>query len=421
MSSPNLPFGTSGSTPATSSPFGVSGNPFAGIAPAAKTPSSNGSLPFGTSKGGGTAALDEDLRSLPRKRNYQMPVVPTRFDPAFGRWGHYQLPSIENSRDIAYYPRVTTTGKVLESTEHLEKWKTERMFEGLARHAHVLRHIDTEKLAEGDREARDLVAKLSDSLREAYSGNAANFGNAVHAWTEAVDLGICTVDDVPAELRGHVRAYVVACREEGILPMPEFVERIIYNPYTGAAGRIDRIAKLADGTNVVLDVKTTKNLSAGVLAISVQLAQYATATKMLSEDGSHWIDPPDMSKTLGIVAHVSSDVDPEVGPVCELVDIDLEMGIENMMRAINVKESQSNKKSLVTGKRRRSLASDTLPPLPAEWSFEQRVWAEINAVTNPAEMADVFTRHAGTGLWTDKHTQWGKDRMEALGIDTSTM
>lgn len=410
----SLPFGMSDSqnqnvTTASTLPFGTSRN-------GSSVPSD---LPFGMGKD--PVDIDRALSHLPQARTFPMPKLPDRFEPEFGRWQHYRLPDVNGQKPTAYYPRVTTIGKSLEDTEFLDKWKTGKLLEGVARHREILDLIDVDAAANGDRIQRDLMDKLAERARETVGGaDAGKFGDAVHAWTEAIDLGVYTINDVPAELKGHVAAYLNACRAAGITAVPKFIECIIYNPYTGAAGRIDRISRLADGTLVIVDVKTTNNLNSGVLGISVQLAQYATATHILAADGQSWNPMPDVSQELAIVAHVPSTPDPEIGVVCDLVDIDLTAGIDNMMKAVGVRESRSKKRFLATGTRLRAYPEGGIPPVPVTdrepTHIETVVWEAIHNARCEEDMVTLFAQGTEAGIWEDRFTTWGMHRLHTIGI-----
>jgi hypothetical protein len=381
----NLPFGTSDGTLVENSPV---------------------TSPFGVSN---TIDLDQRLRHIPKAKRYPMPVMPPRFEPTFGRWNHYHLPSVDSNDSNDYYPRVTTIGKTLDDTEFLDKWKTNKLIEGLATYPEMLNLVDPIRLAEGDSATLSLVENLVERARVAVgTSNAANFGTAVHAWTEAVDHGLCRIIDVPLELRAHVAAYIFACRSAGITAIPSLIERIIYNPYTGSAGRIDRISRMPDGTLVVLDVKTGKNVRSSILGIGVQLAQYATATHMLSEDGTHWEAPPPMSQTLAIVAHIPSNATAEEGVPCELVDIDLERAIADMMASVDVRERRSGKKNLITGIRHRAVSNGVVSPVESE------IWGHIQSAQTAEHMRAIYAHYVQ--VWEPHFTEWGMVRLRSLGI-----
>jgi len=310
---------------------------------------------FGTSNGGAP-------RGVPGPRSYPLPRIPTRFEPEFGRYGHYKLPSVTHEGEESEFPRVTTIGKVLDDTSGLEKWSARKALVGIKKYPQILDGFDADK--EDDRDMRAMIEKMYEVAKNAAgAGDAAVFGTAVHAWAEAVDLGVCTLADVPFELRAHVTAYINACRSCGLTPVPEFVERIVYNPVTGAAGRIDRIMRMADGTLVVVDVKTASSLNYGMLPISVQLSQYAYGGYLLSEDGTHWEDMPEfLHQDYALVAHVPSTPAARVGGVhCDIIAVDLRAGVENMKLSVQVKEARSKARQLNMGRVHRSMASDAMP------------------------------------------------------------
>lgn len=403
----------------------------------------------------GSLVMPSDIRTA---RKYPMPVIPSRFDPSFGRYGHYRLPDVEGERSEAYYPRVTTISKALDDTTFLDKWSTSKMIEGLARYPQLLNMVDVNAAAEGDRTTREFLESLAEVAKEAAGAkDASEFGNAVHAWTEAVDLGLCTVDDVPLELRAHVAAYINACRAAGIVAIPAYIERIVYNDVTGAAGRIDRISMLPDGTLVILDVKTTSNLSHGLLSIGVQLAQYATGKCLLSEDGQSWEPmPANLSRTLAIVAHVPSTPDPKAGGVfCDLVDIDLEQGVRTMYLSREVRSARSAKRYTSLGTRLRAMSTDktlplinvpqnqavpnitslpqatATPALPSgdagvvsvhapsaapdeDASVSDRVFRETQDALTAEDMSRIYEKYASE--WEAEFTDWGMYRLRQLGV-----
>src|SRR5690606_12062653 len=91
----------------------------------ANAPQFGGAAPGGTPQFGGRVNngaagekvdLDQALSHLPRAKQYPMPEVDGRFNPSFGRWGHYNLPDVSGENTHAYYPRATTIGKALEDS-----------------------------------------------------------------------------------------------------------------------------------------------------------------------------------------------------------------------------------------------------------------------------------------------------------------
>lgn len=284
-------------------------------------------LPFATS-----ASLTSVPTVVPGATTYPLPKLPTRCEPRVDARG-YHLPAVPGSNVRPPYTRATTIAKLLEERGGLTKWSLTQVLNGLSANPALLAGLDTD----ADNATLDHIAELAHDA--AGAGDAAVFGTAVHAWAEAVDLGVCAIDDVPEELRGHVRAYRAACQAAGLTVVPELVECVIYNAITGAAGRVDRIMRDADGQLVIVDLKTSSSLKNSLLSIGVQLAQYATATYMLNANGTRWMPFPEVRKDVAVVVHVPAQVDDQ--PYADVLDIDLGMGIDHMHLAVEVRESRA--------------------------------------------------------------------------------
>ncbi|CPX20547.1 PD-(D/E)XK nuclease superfamily [Mycobacteroides abscessus] len=264
---------------------------------------------------------------------YPLPKLPARCEPRVDARG-YHLPPVPGSNAPPPYTRATTVAKTLEERGGLTKWSLTQVLSGLTANPALLAGLD----ADADNTTIDHIAELAHDA--AGAGDAAVFGTAVHAWAEAVDLGVCTIDDVPEELRRHVRAYRAACLASGLTVVPELVECVIYNAVTGAAGRVDRIMRDADGQLVIVDLKTSSNIKNSLMGIGIQLAQYATAAWLLDASGTRWLPFPDVRKDVAVVVHVPAQVDGE--PYADVLDIDLGMGISNMHLAVEVLEARAS-------------------------------------------------------------------------------
>lgn len=95
-------------------------------------------------------------------------------------------------------------------------------------------------------------------------------GTAVHELCEAYDYG--TLEEVPAELAGYVKAWADFCRD--YRPEWLFVEHMMFSKELQMAGTCDRIGVI-DGKRVVVDIKTTASMDrASKLALACQLFAY---------------------------------------------------------------------------------------------------------------------------------------------------
>lgn len=333
---------------------------------------------------------------------YPLPVMPDRYEPTYGRYNQYMLPDIADPSRTNYYPRATTIAKTLDDTSTLDKWKTSKMMEGLVKFPELLNIISD---GEGNIVAPGLIDRVSELAQKAAGATfGSDFGTAVHAWTEALDLNAATLADVPETLRAHVATYVNMRDEVGLIPVD--VECIVYNPVANSAGRIDRISRGPDGVNYIVDVKTTNNLDAGLLGIAVQLAQYATAQYRLSDDGRTWLPMTPVSKDVAFVAHIPCNGDRDSGDVvCDLIPIDLQKGIAALNSSVTTRETRREKKTIKGQKVHRSTS------VPAD----ERVQSQILESRNVEDLDYLYRFYNAQGLWKPEYTEWGMAHLRSLG------
>lgn len=159
--------------------------------------------------------------------------------------GYYEIPDADGA--LVRYPRVTSILSAL-SKPGLGRWR--------------------EKLI---REGRDPDAEAKE---------AADRGTAIHALTEAIDLGANA--DCPPDLLPFIRAYREWKAEH--VARVEATERLVVHRFHGYAGKLDRIYVLRDDRRVIGDLKTGRSVGAEV---RLQLAAYNDA---LAAEGDDAID-----------------------------------------------------------------------------------------------------------------------------------
>lgn len=155
--------------------------------------------------------------------------------PSLHPRGYYEIPDADGV--IVRYPRVTAILSVL-SKPGLGKWR--------------------EKLI---REGRDPDAEAQE---------AADRGTAIHALTEAVDLGAAA--ECPSDLLPFVCAYRDWKAEH--VAAVEMTERLVVHRRFGYAGKLDKVVRLRDGRRAIVDLKTGRSLAAET---RLQLSAYADA------------------------------------------------------------------------------------------------------------------------------------------------
>lgn len=159
--------------------------------------------------------------------------------------GWYELP--DEHGEIVRYPRVTSILSVL-AKHGLGRWR--------------------EKLI---REGRDPDAEVRE---------AADRGSAIHALTEALDIGARA--DCPPGLLPFLAAYREWKSE--YVQAVETTEQLVVHRTHRYAGRLDRIYRLRDGRRVIGDLKTGRSVGA---ESRLQLMAYQEA---LAAEGDEGID-----------------------------------------------------------------------------------------------------------------------------------
>ena len=311
-------------------------------------------------------ALTEDFTEAPRTTEYQgYPLPPPTPRPAsvFGQWGWYRLPHPETGRPTLF-PRATTVAKTLEDRENLAKWgrretalrvaelarmdpdtRLNPLFETTARSA-----LDA-LLAATDAKvtAVDAVLDMIDNMMG--GAHARELGECVHAWLEALDMGIVLLRDVPELVRPHVDAYYRVMSHRGLVALPEYVERTVLNTQCEAehglsvAGKIDRVFRIVTTGDLCLgDVKTSKELTYSWLSFGVQVGGvYGWAERVLTPDGTGWEPMPELREDFAILMHV-----PSINPAgTAAITIDKWWGGEMLMSSAEIKNRRKEAKAEV--------------------------------------------------------------------------
>lgn len=254
---------------------------------------------------------------------YPLPPAPPRAKVKFGAWGWYQLPSPSTGRPTGY-PRATTIADTLDDQYGLSRWKRRetatRVLDLALMDPATQLHSGYETTAGDalkallDAQAGKVTAidDVLDTIDNLMGGaEARELGECVHAWLEALCLGMVLLKDVPDIVHPHIEAALKVMAHRGIVSRPEYVERIVLNDQGDetVVGRIDCIWELVDSGDLVLgDIKTNKDLKYSWLTYGVQVGGcYGWATKMLTVDGKRWELMPDIRKDYAILLHIPSN------------------------------------------------------------------------------------------------------------------
>lgn len=257
----------------------------------------------------------------------ELPPVSGQPEPERDRWGRYKILGTSHTR-------ATTFAKLGSSTFALGEWNERMLIKGL-----VLRP-DLLAMANGLDVKRDKATlnKIADDAQE-YAGNkvAANIGTAYHSFTERLDAGLCSLDDVPEQWRRRCQQYTQALAEHGLTTRREWIERTTavradqVSADVPVAGTLDRIFQLPNGDLVIGDLKTSSNIDYSWSEIAVQLALYAHGvnthglfdwnTKTWQQLPSSELGKAPVRVDYAIVIHLPAD-----GDGCTLYRVDIERG-----------------------------------------------------------------------------------------------
>lgn len=258
----------------------------------------------------------------------ELPPVSGQPEPDRDRWGRYLILGKSHTR-------ATTFAKMGSSTYALGEWNERMLIKGLTQRPDLL------AMAHGldVKNDRGTLNKIADEAQET-AGNkvAANIGTAYHSFTERLDAGLITLDQVPEQWRGRCGQYVEALAAHGLTTRPEWIERTTavradqVSAPVPVAGTLDRIFRMPNGDLVIGDLKTSSNIEYSWSEIAVQLALYAHGVNthgLFDWNSKTWqhlaqtVDGPQVRTDYAIVVHL-----PAQGDGCVLYRVDLVKGWE---------------------------------------------------------------------------------------------
>lgn len=358
------------------------------------------------------------------------------------RWSRYLLPGPNGTK--VPHTRTTTFVKLGSSTYALGEWNERMLIKGLVERPDLL------AMAHGMDVKRDRVrmnALIDDAQKHAGNKVAANIGSAYHAFTERLDAGVMTLEDVPPQWRGRCAEYVAKLAEYDLTTRREWIERTTavradqVSAPLPVAGKLDRILQLPNGDLVIGDLKTSSNIEYGWSEIAAQLAVYAHGVNThglydwntkswgpVAWDRAYHPDTPAVRTDYAIVMHLPAD-----GEGCHLYRVDLVKGWAFAQVSGRVQARQKDKSvaaaltvldvqapPVAVG------ASDLLPDTPvmsasvkaADLDVMTKAAEVIGTAQTRAELAPVYEYAATSGRFTAYQLgvvkRWCAERWEQL-------
>lgn len=311
------------------------------------------------------------------------------------RWGRPLIVPDGGGKQVAY-GRFSSHGSVLEEKFALEKWKIRTSAIGLTKRDDLFAQLaacpteDTSRLDE----------ILAQALEAGGGSIGANLGTALHEFTQRIDLGEITLDDIAEPWKSDVQAYLQALSTHHFSVVKELIEVNLVNDELMLAGTADRFYSTKFGT-VCADIKTGKQISKNPLAYAVQLAGYANSFLYNVDTGERRQIAEDIELRIGYIIHI-----PANQGRCDIYEVDLQEAMAAARLASTVKRWQ--KRQDLVRKVEPLVQPKTVQTAPA---FDRNSWlharikplieickSELNALWP----AGIPTPKSGTTIWTDQ-------------------
>lgn len=312
---------------------------------------------------------------------YPLPPERSRWFPNITRMG-YRMPDPRTGR-LSTFTRATTISHTLDDGFGLNAWQKRNALTGT-----VLRPDEHARFAAVLNAEPNLSAGTIDGYVEAFEiaaggAEAREFGTAVHAWLDAVDMGHVLPSQVPDMFRAHVDNYLLALNRNVMVPVRSMRERVVFNPVANAIGTLDVVYGFTDGSADVLgDVKTSKTLDYGYLDYAIQLAIYAGASHMWDPDTMSWVPMHPVNQDYAVLFHCPSDAPQHT----IAVTFDLEAGRAALDMALSVRAMRSGAKAHIPNKH-------ALPIPSAEHRRKHDAMTAVHRATHVGDLADAWEEY----------------------------
>lgn len=247
-------------------------------------------------------------------------------EPKRDRYGRYLI-------DGTPYTRATTVAKTIDDSYSLTRWQLRKACHGLATRPDL---VTSAQAHDPDTDRKTFETIVDQALEAAQSKAAATTGTALHRFTEDLDTGRKTIDQIPDEWRPTLTAYLQRLDTDRVAIHPEWVEQVLLYDNYQIAGTCDRIVTLTDGRRLIADVKTSRNLDFSWLTFGIQLAIYANHThtyNYLTDTRGPRID---VDTTTALIIHLPSQ-GPQAG-TCTIHTVDIHAGYDALITALETRE-----------------------------------------------------------------------------------
>jgi hypothetical protein len=212
--------------------------------------------------------------------------------------GRYLLPDPVTG-EIKGRTRVTTIAGVLDSGYGLGPWKLRQVARGMGLRPDLMARAG---VADPEDPGYDkLLTSIAASAFEAAGGNVgSNLGSAQHKALERY-FGGTSIEDLPEYFHPDLIGVRDALAVHGIEILPEYLERTVYCSQYDRGGKIDGIARLKDGSLVIIDWKTEKDPVKYPEGKTIQEAFYNHSNLMMNYQTQQYEPMPAVRQDIALV------------------------------------------------------------------------------------------------------------------------
>lgn len=285
----------------------------------------------------------------------------TDYNISRDRWGRPMLYPPEGGEKVSY-TRPSTMKGWLDDKSGLINWKASMAVIGLMQSRSLQARVAA-MVAKKDRDPYQankgaLTEILDTATQIAQAQGRADFGTAIHEFTELLDAGMLDWSYVPEALKGPLEAYKEATRNLTVEDTEVFV--VIDDECDGVplrgAGSLDRLYGHPELGVVVGDLKTGAKEPSYPVGVVTQVAIYARGQRYRDADfpgapafldgepnldQTAWRKPlhPHLNKSSGLMIHCP--LEKVKGKyICDLYVLDLERGWQNLMLGARVQKAR---------------------------------------------------------------------------------
>ena len=276
------------------------------------------------------------------------------------RWGRPLLFPVEGGERVGY-TRVSTMSKWLDTKDGLINWSAAMTAIGIVKSKPLQARVAAIAARSDDpyNEAKGALREIVDSATQiAQAQGRADYGTAIHEFSELLDAGLLDWEYVPEKLKGPLGAYQEATECLSVVDTEVFVavDEKHDDKWIRGAGSLDRLYEHPKLGVVVGDLKTGAKEPQYPLGVVTQVAIYsrgqryrdasfpgspAFADGQENADGTAWRKPlhPHLNKSTGLMIHCP--LDKVRGKyVCDLYLLDLECGWNNLLLGVAVQAAR---------------------------------------------------------------------------------